>query len=87
MILGFAYCRDACLRFIDLWKRKHETGQWLEIDAAEATPSQSDFSVMNASGIMLSNVANKRNESHGDLVLEDNGKTGIDASAGRNFKS
>ncbi|XP_057486655.1 COP1-interacting protein 7-like isoform X1 [Actinidia eriantha] len=86
-LLSFAECfgasrlMDACLRFIDLWKRKHETGQWLEIEAAEATPSQSDFSVMNASGIMLSNVANKRNESHGDLVLEDNGKTAIDASA------
>ncbi|GFY85428.1 COP1-interacting protein-like protein [Actinidia rufa] len=86
-LLSFAECfgasrlMDACLRFIDLWKRKHETGQWLEIEAAEATPSQSDFSVMNAPGIMLSNVANKRNESHGDLVLEDNGKTGIDASA------
>ncbi|GFY81704.1 COP1-interacting protein-like protein [Actinidia rufa] len=72
-LLSFAECfgasrlMDACLRFIDLWKRKHETGQWLEIEAAAATPSPSDLSVMNASGIMISNVANKQNESHGDL--------------------
>jgi hypothetical protein len=44
---------------MELWKRKHETGQWLEIEAAEAMSSRSEFSAMNASGIMLANVANQ----------------------------
>ncbi|CAL5413599.1 unnamed protein product [Camellia sinensis] len=87
-LVSFAECfgasrlMDACSRFVDLWKGKHETGQWLEIEAAEAMSNRSDFSAMNASGIMLSSMANKQNESHGDLALEDNGKAAIDASAG-----
>ncbi|CAK7327272.1 unnamed protein product [Dovyalis caffra] len=51
---------DACVRFMELWKRKHETGQWVEIEAAEAMSSRSDFSAMNASGIVLSNTINKQ---------------------------
>ncbi|KAL7177502.1 hypothetical protein ACSBR2_030790 [Camellia fascicularis] len=43
--------------------------------------NRSDLSAMNASGIMLSSMANKQNESHGDLASEDNGKAAIDASA------
>ncbi|CAL5347456.1 unnamed protein product [Camellia sinensis] len=87
-LVSFAECfgasrlMDACSRFVDLWKGKHETGQWLEIEAAEAMSNRSDFSAMNASGIMLSSMANKQNESHGDLASEDNGKAAIDASAG-----
>ncbi|KAI8003209.1 Actin-depolymerizing factor 11 [Camellia lanceoleosa] len=80
--LGASRLMDACSWFIDLWKGKHETGQWLEIEAAEAMSNRSDFSAMNASGIMLSSMANKQNESHGDLASEDNGKAAIDASAG-----
>lgn len=92
-LISFAECfgasrlMDACSRFIDLWKRKHETGQWLEIEAAEAMPSPSDFSSMNASGIMFSNVVNKQKdfreglpESHGEIVSETNGKASVDAN-------
>lgn len=44
--------------------------------------SRSEFSAMNASGIMLSSMANKQNESNGDLVSEDNGQAAINAGAG-----
>lgn len=77
------------MRFNDLWKRKHETGQWLELEAAEATPSRSDFSSMNASGILLSNGASKQKDhregwpdSRGEMALENNGKAGADSSGG-----
>ncbi|XVF28580.1 hypothetical protein REPUB_Repub15cG0042300 [Reevesia pubescens] len=56
---------DACVKFTELWRRKHETGQWLEIEAAEAISSRSDFSAMNASGIVFS---------------ENNGKAGVESS-------
>ncbi|KAK9288253.1 hypothetical protein L1049_016703 [Liquidambar formosana] len=92
-LISFAECfgasrlMDACLRFMELWKAKHETGQWLEIDAAEAMSTRSDFSSMNASGIMLSNVANNQKdfreawpESHNELASENNGKASIDAT-------
>ncbi|KAJ6911268.1 hypothetical protein NC652_021791 [Populus alba x Populus x berolinensis] len=51
---------DACVRFMELWKRKHETGQWVEIEGAEAMSSRSDLSSMNASGVVLSNTINKQ---------------------------
>ncbi|KAG4185426.1 hypothetical protein ERO13_A09G229166v2 [Gossypium hirsutum] len=63
---GASRLRDACIKFTELWKRKHETGQWLEIEAAEVMSSQSDFAAMNASGIVLS---------------ENNGKSGVESSA------
>ncbi|WCJ24068.1 COP1-interacting protein-related [Euphorbia peplus] len=44
---GASRLLDACKRFKDLWKRKHETGQWVEIEAAEAIANRSDFSLMN----------------------------------------
>ncbi|XP_015887871.3 COP1-interacting protein 7 isoform X2 [Ziziphus jujuba] len=69
---GASRLKDACIRFKDLWKKKHETGQWLEIEAAEAMSSRPDFSAMNASGIILSSVAN---ESHTELASENNGKS------------
>lgn len=92
-LLSFAECfgasrlMDACLRFMDLWKSKHETGQWLEIEAAEAMSSRSDFSSMNPSGITLSNMVNKQKEFReawpeplSELASENNGKARIDAS-------
>uniref|UniRef100_A0A5B7B089 COP1-interacting protein 7 n=1 Tax=Davidia involucrata TaxID=16924 RepID=A0A5B7B089_DAVIN len=78
---GASRLMDACLRFMDLWKGKHESGQWLEIEAAEAMSSRSDFSTTNTSGIMLSSVANKHNESRNELASENNAKAGIDTSA------
>ncbi|KAL0388440.1 UNVERIFIED_CONTAM: COP1-interacting protein 7 [Sesamum radiatum] len=55
LLVSFAECfgalrlLEACFRFMDLWKSKHETGEWLDIDASEALSTRSDFSAMNAS--------------------------------------
>ncbi|KAL2469683.1 COP1-interacting protein-related [Abeliophyllum distichum] len=86
-LLAFAECfgasrlMEACSRFMELWKRKHENGQWLEIEAAEAISTRSDFSEVNASGAMLSSVPNKKNVSNHDMVLENNGKLVSDINA------
>lgn len=72
MILLMSYFRDACRNFISLWKRKHESGQWLEIEPAEVTPNRADFSAINASGVTLSNVVTT---SHTEMDSESNGKT------------
>ncbi|KAF8401934.1 hypothetical protein HHK36_012885 [Tetracentron sinense] len=93
-LISFAECfgasrlMEACLRFMDLWKGKHETGQWLEFEAAEVMSSRSDLSSLNASGIMLSSEAKTQKEfqeawpeSHAELATESNGKTSNDASA------
>lgn len=74
--------RDACVRFMELWKRKHETGQWVEIEAAEAMSSRTDFSAMNASGIDLSNTINKQ----WPETPDSNRKAGVDPNAGMNLK-
>ncbi|KAL3030995.1 hypothetical protein AAZX31_02G004400 [Glycine max] len=77
-LMSFAECfeasrlMDACRNFISLWKRKHESGQWLEIETAEVTPNHADFSAINASGIIFSNMVTT---SHTKLDLESNGKT------------
>ncbi|XP_023547770.1 COP1-interacting protein 7-like isoform X1 [Cucurbita pepo subsp. pepo] len=61
---GASRLMDACIKFKELWKRKHESGQWLEIEAAEALSSRADFSPsMNASGIILTNMTDKQTES------------------------
>ncbi|XP_042517250.1 COP1-interacting protein 7-like [Macadamia integrifolia] len=92
-LISFAECfgatrlMEACVRFIELWKEKHETGQWLEIEAADAMSIRSDLSSMNASGIMLPSEIKKQKEYseswpeyHGELGLESNGKAnGTDA--------
>ncbi|KAJ6890448.1 COP1-interacting protein 7-like isoform X2 [Populus alba x Populus x berolinensis] len=69
--------KDACVRFMELWKRKHETGQWVEIEAAEAMSSRTDFSAMNASGIDLSNTINKQ----WPETPDSNRKAGVDPNA------
>ncbi|XP_058101569.1 COP1-interacting protein 7-like isoform X2 [Magnolia sinica] len=92
-LISFAECfgatrlREACLRYMELWKQKHETGQWLEIEAAEAMSTQSDFSSMNAMGIVLSGDVMKQKEfrepwpeSHVELGKETNEKSN-DANA------
>lgn len=84
--LNFVKCnRDACKRFKELWKKKHESGQWVEIEAAEAMSSRSDFSAMNASGIMLSSVAKSWPESHAEFALESNGKSSSLISTGKSI--
>ncbi|KAJ8639232.1 hypothetical protein MRB53_015926 [Persea americana] len=84
---GASRLMEACIRFMELWKRKHETGQWLEIEATEAMSSQSDFSAMNTSGIVFSGDMRKHNEfreawpeSHGELGIDSNGKARNDAT-------
>ncbi|RWW12356.1 hypothetical protein GW17_00023980 [Ensete ventricosum] len=76
--------REACLRFMELWKKKHETGQWLEVEAAEAMSIRSEVSALNASGIifaadsmMQKDHGDSQSVSGGDMVTESNGKAGI----------
>ncbi|XP_073123557.1 uncharacterized protein [Henckelia pumila] len=67
---------EACSRFINLWKSKHETGQWLELEASEVLSTRSEFSAMNASGIFLSGTTDKHDETNHELATESNGKLG-----------
>lgn len=41
---------------MDLWKQKHESGQWLEIEASESVPNRLFSSPVNTSGIVLSSM-------------------------------
>ncbi|XVE65818.1 hypothetical protein DITRI_Ditri08aG0029800 [Diplodiscus trichospermus] len=79
---GASRLRDACVKFTELWKRKHETGQWVEIEAAEAISSRSDFSAMNGSGIVFSNMINKQKELKEGWpeISENNGKAGAESN-------
>ncbi|KAG9159023.1 hypothetical protein Leryth_021741 [Lithospermum erythrorhizon] len=76
-LLSFAECfgaerlMDACKKFMDLWKKKHETGQWLEIDTPVPVLNQSEYLAMSASGIMLASVANKH-QSCNDVGSDNN---------------
>ncbi|KAI3459526.1 hypothetical protein Pfo_016189 [Paulownia fortunei] len=89
-LVSFAECfgamrlMEACSRFMDLWKIKHETGQWLDIEASEVLSTRSDFSAMNASGIILSDTPNKHDESNHELASENNGKSGSTNNAADN---
>ncbi|KAK4801744.1 hypothetical protein SAY86_022231 [Trapa natans] len=56
---GASRLMDACTKFIELWKRKHENGQWVEIENTEAVSSHLDYANMNTSGIILSDMMNK----------------------------
>ncbi|KAM3326789.1 COP1-interacting protein 7 [Capsicum chacoense] len=68
---GASRLRDACVRFMELWKKKHENGQWVEIEAAEAMANQLDIAAMNASGILLSNITNKQFDSNSEMASVD----------------
>ncbi|XP_073287980.1 uncharacterized protein [Primulina huaijiensis] len=75
---------EACSRFINLWKSKHETGQWLELEASEVLPARSEFSAVNASGIFLSGTTDKHDESNHQLATESIGKSGSTNNAADN---
>lgn len=81
-LVSFAECfgamrlMEACSRFMDLWKCKHETGQWLDIEASEALSTQLDFSAVKASGIVLSGTPNNQDQANQERALEHNGKSG-----------
>lgn len=77
----YSIIRDACLRFTDLWKGKHESGQWLEIEGAETITRKSEFLTMHTAGIMLSSIANKH-ELQRESASESDDKAGTDKSAG-----
>lgn len=82
----FVYNRDACIKFIELWKRKHENGQWVDIEDAEAVSNHLDYANINASGIVLSDMVNKPKavfpESPNGIVSEENGKATAAVNAG-----
>ncbi|KAL1191277.1 COP1-interacting protein 7 [Cardamine amara subsp. amara] len=60
---GASRLMDACLRFMDLWKKKHETGQWVEIEATEVMATHPNISAMNDSGVMFANAPHMRRDS------------------------
>lgn len=76
------YARDASSKFTNLWKKKHESGQWVEIEASEEMSGRSDFSAMNASGIVLSSMANKQNDFNNESASENKEKSGVDINSG-----
>ncbi|KAM0944966.1 hypothetical protein DsansV1_C10g0097511 [Dioscorea sansibarensis] len=93
-LISFAGCfgasrlLEACVRFMDLWKAKHESGQWVEIEATEARP---EFSSLHALGIIFPGDSGKQKEvgvvRPVSLGTESNGKDGanaVDMNAGQN---
>lgn len=74
--------REACLKFMELWKRKHETGQWLEVEAAEVMSSRCEFPSFSSAGIVFSGESNKQNAevlpvNSGDRSTENGGESGM----------
>lgn len=67
---------------MELWKKKHENGQWVEIEAAEAMANQLNIAAMNASGILLSNIANKPFDSNSEMASENYVKSSADGNSG-----
>lgn len=83
---GASRLKEACLKFMELWKVKHETGQWIEVEAAEAMSTRSGFSPFNVSGIVLAGDAGKQNVEAlsapgGDLGMESNGNDVVNHSS------
>ncbi|XP_074582867.1 uncharacterized protein LOC141839102 [Curcuma longa] len=77
---GASRLKEACLSFMDLWKKKHETGQWLEVEAVEAMSMRSEFPALNASGIIFTADAMAQKDHGdaqtvyaGDIVADSNG--------------
>lgn len=74
--------REASVLYIQLWKGKHETGQWIEVEATEDLSYSSEFSPLKSSGIVLSGDATRQKElvegwpvSSIDTSTESNGNT------------
>ncbi|KAG8099988.1 hypothetical protein GUJ93_ZPchr0013g34638 [Zizania palustris] len=65
-LIAFAECfgasrlMRACSQFIELWKRKHETGQWIEVEP-EAMSTRSEFPPFNPSGIVFAGANMNQN--------------------------
>ncbi|THU54876.1 hypothetical protein C4D60_Mb11t00670 [Musa balbisiana] len=80
---GASRLKKACFQFMELWKKKHETGQWLEVEAAVAMSTRSEFSSLNASGIIFAadymiqkDHVDAQSISGGDMITENDGKPG-----------
>ncbi|KAL6909615.1 hypothetical protein ACP4OV_001896 [Aristida adscensionis] len=76
---GASRLMKACTQFIQLWKQKHETGQWIDVEP-EAMSSRSEFPPFNAAGIMFMGENMKQNMetmsvSNGDANCEDASKS------------
>ncbi|XP_051129487.1 COP1-interacting protein 7 isoform X2 [Andrographis paniculata] len=88
-LISFSECfgamrlMEACTRFQDIWKKKHETGQWLDIEASESVGTQPDFASINASGIILSSTPNNHDHPDNEPAAADNGKSGSTSNADR----
>ncbi|RAL54549.1 hypothetical protein DM860_001677 [Cuscuta australis] len=85
LLLSFGKCfgasrlREACLRFMELWKKKSEFGKRLEIGAVEAVDNSLRYlSDMNPPGIMFSNVSHSNIE----MASESNEKLITECTAG-----
>ncbi|CAL9124532.1 unnamed protein product [Musa textilis] len=80
---GASRLKKACFQFMELWKKKHETGQWLEVEAAVAMSTRSEFSALNATDIIFAadsmiqkDHVDARSISGGDMITENDGKPG-----------
>jgi len=75
-LISFAECfgasrlMKACTQFIDLWRQKHETGQWIEVEP-ETMSARSEFPPFNAAGIMFMGDKETMSVSNGDANGED----------------
>lgn len=54
---ALTYYRDACTRFVKIWKAKNDIEQWLETEGADSASGALDYTTMATAGIMLSGVA------------------------------
>ncbi|RLN17417.1 uncharacterized protein C2845_PM02G40690 [Panicum miliaceum] len=68
--------KKACTQFIGLWKQKHETGQWIEVEP-EAMSARSEFPPFNPSGIMFMGDSMKQTM---ETMSVSNGDASEDAS-------
>lgn len=66
-----------------LWKSKHETGQWLDIEASEEMSTRGEFSAINSSGIILSTSPIKHEMSNHELASGDVGQSDHGNSVGK----
>ncbi|GJN36476.1 hypothetical protein PR202_gb25381 [Eleusine coracana subsp. coracana] len=82
---GASRLMKACSQFIELWKQKHETGQWIEVEP-EAMSTRSEFPPFNASGIVFMGDNMKQTMDSGAVPnMEANGEDG--AKAAKHVKS
>uniref|UniRef100_A0A453MMP9 COP1-interacting protein 7 n=2 Tax=Aegilops tauschii subsp. strangulata TaxID=200361 RepID=A0A453MMP9_AEGTS len=70
---GASRLMKACTQFIDLWRQKHETGQWIDVEP-ETMSARSEFPPFNASGIMFMGDKETMSVSNGDTNGEDAAK-------------